>query len=63
MLAWINDSMVTESLLYDLDRLPEQLEEGSREWREMLIIVQHMKAAHDEGKASSPNTKVSESAP
>lgn len=55
MLTWINESFATQSLLYDLNRLPEQLKEGSREWCEMVTIVQHMKAAFDEGKSSSPN--------
>jgi hypothetical protein len=52
---WVCKSTVTFSVLYDLDRLPEQVEEGTREWGEMLIIVQHMKAAYEEGKASLAN--------
>lgn len=59
MLTWISDSMITQSLLYDLDRLPEQLKIGSREWREMTIIVTHMKAIYEDGAKSAQPTPTS----
>lgn len=31
------------SLLYDLDLLPEQLNRGTRDWRRMLLITEHVK--------------------
>jgi hypothetical protein len=52
-LAWINSNPATLSLLYDLNRMPEQLQKGSREWIEMLLIAAHMKAVYDEGRQAA----------
>ena len=38
-LAYINSKPALLSLLYDLDLLPEQLEEGSKDWNRMLILT------------------------
>lgn len=38
-LKTINENISLQSWLYDLDRLPEQLERGSTEWRQMCCIV------------------------
>lgn len=35
----ISDSLALQSLLYDLDLLPEQLEKGTYEWRTMVIVA------------------------
>lgn len=37
-LKHINGSMELQSLLYDLDLMPEQLERGNFQWRQMLIL-------------------------
>jgi len=41
LLLLINKEPLLLSLLCDLDLLPEQLEEGSREWAQMLVIADH----------------------
>lgn len=43
MLTLICDDSVLQSLLYDLDLLPEQLEEGSQNWTRMCVICAHWK--------------------
>lgn len=45
-LAYINSKPALLSLLYDLDLLPEQLEEGSKDWNRMLILTAWHKATH-----------------
>jgi|HubBroStandDraft_1064217.scaffolds.fasta_scaffold02417_4 hypothetical protein len=45
MLAYISENDMLQSLLYDLDLLPEQLTEGSKEWRSMCLIAIHFKSA------------------
>ena len=48
MLGFINSSgPEIQSLLYDLDLMPEQLTKGGKEWGEMLNIAQHMKLYGD----------------
>jgi hypothetical protein len=39
----INEDPILFSLLYDLDLLPEQLEEGTPNWGMMLCIIEHWK--------------------
>lgn len=39
-LKWANNSPETLSFLYDLDLMPEQLREGSKDWKRMLIIIE-----------------------
>lgn len=53
MLALINATPEMQSLLYDLDRMPEQLKRGSEEWSEMLNIAQHMKLYGDRRAGSA----------
>lgn len=36
----VNRSLALQSLLYDLDLLPEQLKRGTREWAIMAVIVE-----------------------
>lgn len=43
--AFINTHPVVQSLLYDLDLLPEQLKEGTKDWQRMYCIVEHFKYA------------------
>jgi hypothetical protein len=38
---YINSTAVLQSLLFDLNLLPEQLEEDSPNWDRMLCIVWH----------------------
>ena len=42
-LAFINETPVVQSCLYDLDLMPEQLNRGSKEWDRMLLIVFHFR--------------------
>lgn len=42
ILKFVNNDPDTLSLLYDLDFMPEQLEEDSKSWIKMLIIAHHM---------------------
>lgn len=53
MLEFINTTTEMQSLLYDLDRMPEQLKCGSKQWSEMLNIAQHIKLYGDRRAASS----------
>lgn len=39
--AYINEHPVLQSLLYDINLLPEQLERDSRHWGYMLAVVRH----------------------
>jgi hypothetical protein len=39
------NSAPIQSLLYDLDLLPEQLEPNTERWTKMLNVIQHMKLA------------------
>jgi len=39
----INNDGILQSLLSDLDLLPEQLVVGSNDWKRMLVIVAHWK--------------------
>ena len=43
ILDFINKDSETLSLLYDLDLMPEQLEEKSSDWYKMLIIADFIK--------------------
>jgi len=45
---FINDEMIVQSLLYDMNLLPEQLEEGSKEFAMMVNIVCHFKSFKEE---------------
>jgi hypothetical protein len=45
LLARINESPVTQSLLYDLNLLPEQIKEGTKEWINMALVVVHIEKA------------------
>lgn len=38
ILHYINHTLELQSLLYDLDLMPEQLKQDSREWGIMMII-------------------------
>lgn len=42
---WVEavNAPIMQSLLYDLDLMPEQLEPNTMRWQQMLIIVQHFK--------------------
>ncbi len=51
MLSLINEDMLLQSLLYDLDLMPEQLETQSREWAQMACICAHWKARFTPTKA------------
>lgn len=50
LLARINASPVTQSLLYELDLLPEQITEGTKEWCNMALVVAHIEKAELEAK-------------
>lgn len=43
MRTLINKDAVLQSLLYDLDLMPEQLDEQSAEWNRMRCICAHWK--------------------
>lgn len=48
MLGLINSANPEiQSLLYDMDLMPEQLKRGTKKWGEMLNIAQHMKVYGD----------------
>ena len=40
---YLNETPELLSLLYDIDLLPEQLEDGSREWFHMILIIEAWK--------------------
>ncbi|MGP1667685.1 MAG: hypothetical protein ACTS5I_17660 [Rhodanobacter sp.] len=44
LLDYINVTPAMQSLLYDLDMLPEQLQRAPRDWCRMLIIAAHWRA-------------------
>lgn len=44
LLKLVNSNGILQSLLYDLDLLPEQLERGSVKWNHMLLIAIHWDA-------------------
>lgn len=46
VITYINSTPELVSLLYDLDMLPEQLEEGSKDWKRMFILAAWHKATH-----------------
>lgn len=50
LLKRINESPVTQSLLYELDLLPEQITEGTKEWCNMALVVAHIEKAELEAK-------------
>lgn len=60
LLKFVNEELVVQSLLYDMDLLPEQIRKDSKSWPEMLNIVQHFKAAKNKwtenSKANEPQT-------
>lgn len=37
----INSDGTLQSLLYDLDLMPEQLEKNTPQWRQMMLIIAH----------------------
>lgn len=39
LLRYINETADLLSLLYDLNMMPEQLERGSIQWRQMLVLA------------------------
>jgi hypothetical protein len=43
LLLYINKTSELQSLLYDMDLLPEQCEHGSRDWRNMLLLTEAWK--------------------
>lgn len=43
VLDFINNDSETLSLLYDLDLLPEQLDEKSHDWYRMIVIADFLK--------------------
>lgn len=45
LLHFINHTPLVLSCLYDIDMMPEQLDRGTREWRNMLIIAAHFRDA------------------
>jgi hypothetical protein len=47
-LLFINRELTVQSLLYDLNLMPEQLKEGSEDWLKMLNIVAHFQAFRNE---------------
>ena len=50
LLKYINDRPALVSLLYDLDMLPEQLDEGSRDYGRMLLIAEAWRNDHEKGE-------------
>ena len=46
-LRMINDTAALQSLLYDLDMMPEQLERGTRNWQLMLCYAIAYQAGRD----------------
>lgn len=50
LLEAINQHFTIQSILYDLDLLPEQIERGTREWWMMSLIVMHMKSGCEDSK-------------
>lgn len=53
ILKFVNNDPDTLSLLYDLDFMPEQLEEDSKSWIKMLIIAHHMRSIKRESIKST----------
>ena len=47
LLQYANDTVALLSLLYDLDLLPEQLQEPSHDWERMLLLIQSWKDRAD----------------
>jgi len=43
LIAYLNNTPQVLSLLYDLDLLPEQLAEGSKDWNRMITLLYHCK--------------------
>ena len=50
LMQYINDTPPLLSLLYDMDFMPEQLEQGSHNWVRMLMLAEAW-------KANMPNAK------
>jgi hypothetical protein len=46
--SFINKTPILQSLLYDLNLLPEQLKEGTKEWDYMMATVLHFQACEAE---------------
>lgn len=53
-LAYIRATSLVQSLLYDLDLLPEQLLRGSLRWSQMMIIARHFQAATSPATPAAP---------
>jgi len=47
LLEYINDSLDLQSLLYDMNYLPEQLAHNSKEWFRMLMLTERWKDLND----------------
>jgi hypothetical protein len=45
LIDYANANYVITSLLYDLDLMPEQVDDFSREWYRMLNVIGHFKQA------------------
>jgi hypothetical protein len=54
MIAYANDHGIILSLLYDLDLMPEQVDEGTPQWADMLNIISHFRTAIDDASKPSP---------
>jgi hypothetical protein len=52
--GWMSDNMTAQSLLYDLDLMPEQLESGSVKWFKMVNILAHMKELERQSTMDEP---------
>lgn len=54
LIAFINNTPVVLSLLYDLNLLPEQLEERTKQWFDMLNIAAHFKTFQEQMEKTPP---------
>lgn len=48
LLEFINSNSIAQSLLYDLDLLPEQIDRGTKEWAVMVNVVLHIRQAQQD---------------
>ena len=49
-MAWANSNPIVLDLLYDLDLLPEQVTEGTKRWRDMVVIMDSMMNIYHEAE-------------
>jgi len=47
--AWLNTSPAALSLLYNHDRMPEQLVEGSIQWIKTMVLIDDIRNVWQEG--------------